>query len=260
MNHTDKIREKWARGELCVGTSAFFSDAAVSELFGVAGFDFIWIDLEHSAMGVTEAADHVRAAYASGAAPWIRVPSNDPTLIKPILELHPSGVIVPRIESPEDAEAAVQSCRYPPRGVRGFGPYRGMRYGDRSVEDYLSKVDDEILVILQIEHINAVNKIEEVLDVPGIDSVVIGPMDLSGSMNKLGNPSDPEVMAAMERIYTVAREKGIPSGQSIGYDRESVRHWLGMGLSWIAMDGDFITLFKHSKRMLEDVREMGAAR
>ena len=95
MNNADKIREKWSRGELCVGTVVQFMDPAVTELYGEAGFDFVWIDLEHSPMSLTDAVGHVRAARGVDIAAFIRVPSRDPVLVKPILELHPAAVIVP---------------------------------------------------------------------------------------------------------------------------------------------------------------------
>ncbi|MBM3774787.1 MAG: 4-hydroxy-3-methylbut-2-en-1-yl diphosphate synthase, partial [Acidobacteria bacterium] len=194
------------------------------------------------------------------AAPWIRVPSNDPVVMKPILELHPAAVIVPRIGSAQDAAAAIASCRYPPRGVRGFGPSRGIRFGGISMQEYLEKVDSELMLILQIEHIAAVNEIETILDMPGIDSVVTGPSDLSASMGLLGQPGHPEVVAAIEKVFRVAREKKIPAGHSIGYSPDAVRRWLKHHLSWLSFDGDWITLFKHAKSALEDVRRMASSR
>ena len=134
MNNADKIREMWSRGELCVGTNVQLLDPAVTEILGEAGFDFVWIDLEHSTMSVSDALGHVRAARGADTAAFIRVPSRDPVVMKPILKLYPAAVIVPRIESVADAEAAVKACRYPPTGVRGFGPTRGMRFGARDID------------------------------------------------------------------------------------------------------------------------------
>jgi len=104
MNHVDRIKEKFSRGELCIGAAAALTDAAVSELYGEAGYDFVWIDCEHSAMSLVDAANHVRAARGAGAAAFIRVPSNEPVVVKRYLEFHPAGIIVPRISSLEDAQ------------------------------------------------------------------------------------------------------------------------------------------------------------
>ena len=163
MNNVERIKGKWARGKVCVGTAVTLTDSTVVELLGEAGFDFVWIDMEHSAMTIADASAHVRAARASGTAAWIRVPSDDPVVVKPILELHPAGIIVPRIDSAKRAEAAVRSCRYPPRGVRGFGPSRGVRYGLTCPSDYLAQVDEQMMVILQIEHIDAIKDIDNIV-------------------------------------------------------------------------------------------------
>ena len=258
MNHTPRIREKWSKGQLCVGTAASLADAAVSELYGEAGFDFVWIDMEHSAMTIVDAAAHVRAAQASGAASWIRVPSNDPVVVKPILELHPTGVIVPRIDSIERAESAVRSCRYPPRGVRGFGPSRGVRYGLISHADYLAQVDDQMMVILQIEHIDAIKDIDSIVSVPGIDSITVGPADLSLSMNLPGQTGHPDVTAAIETIFRAGIKRNIPVGHSTGYDPASAKKWIDLGLSWISCNGDWEFLMNGAKNMLDALREISS--
>lgn len=256
MNNASDIRNKWLKNELCVGTVVQFMDPAVTELYGEAGFDFVWIDLEHSAMSISDALGHVRAARGTNTAAFIRVPSRDPVLVKPILELHPAAVIIPRIESVSDAEAAVKACRYPPDGIRGIGPARGVRFGGRDMVDYLEKSAKETMVILQIEHIDAVNEIEAILDVPGIDSIVPGQGDISGSMGLLGQPNHPDVIAAVETIFTAAKRKGIPFGHSTGYDPELTKKWLSFEPNWMGIDGDWITLYKHAMELALNVRNL----
>ena len=260
MNHVEKIRDKWARGKLCVGTNVTLTDSTIIELFGEAGFDIVWIDMEHSSMSVDNALNHVRTCRGVGLAPFIRVPSLDPVVVKPLLELHPAALIIPRISSIADAEAAVQSCRYPPRGVRGFGPIRGVRFGDRSMEDYLTSVDREMMVILQIEHIDAVNEIETILDIPGIDSIVPGPMDLAGSMGLLGQADHPDVVAALDRLIEVAVQKNVPMGQSIGFNPEVIERAVAKGVSWICADGDWHMLFPVAKRICDQMRSLSSSR
>ncbi len=257
MNNADKIKDKWSRGELCVGTVVQFLDPAVTELYGEAGFDFVWIDLEHSAMSLGDAVGHVRAARGVDIAAFIRVPSRDPVLVKPILELHPAAVIVPRIESVADAEAAVKACRYPPRGVRGIGPARGVRFGRRDMLEYLEKSAEETMVILQIEHIDAVSQIDDILDVPGVDSIVPGQGDISGSMGLLGQPNHPDVVAAVETMFEAAKRKGMPFGQSTGYDPEWTRKWLEFEPNWMGVDGDWITLYKHAAELASTIKSLG---
>ena len=256
MNQLDRIRDKWARGEVCLGINVTLTDSTVVELFGEAGFDIVWIDMEHSAMGMEHAASHVLASRAAGLAPFIRTPSHDPVVVKPFLEMHPAGVIMPRIGSVEDAELAVRGCRYPPHGIRGFGPMRGVRFGARSVPDYLAAVDDEILVILQIEHVDAVDRIDEILDIPGVDSIVPGPMDLSGTMGLLGQTGHPDVVAAMQRMLDAARARGVPMGQSIGPDPAALRHWIDAGVNWICSGGDWHLLYPAARTLYRTMSSM----
>lgn len=255
MNDIGKIRDKWDRGELCVGTAVSLTDAAISELYGEAGYDFLWLDCEHSVMGPADALNHVRAARGAGAATFIRVPSNDPVVMKPYLDVHPAGIIVPRIESVADAERAVVGCRYPPRGIRGYGPVRGVKFGAIPPPDYLESIDRQLMLILQIEHIDAVNQIDAILDVPGVDSVVTGPADLSGTMGLGGRAGDPEAVAAIETVCRAAVARGIPAGHITAYDPEGIRRWLALGLSWITVECDWATLARRARVMAEGVRE-----
>ncbi len=259
MNQIEKIRDQWKRGELSLGTAVALTDAAVSELFGEAGYDFVWIDCEHSAISLSQALDHIRAARGAGAAAFVRVPSNDPVVMKPYLELHPAAVIVPRIESLQDAERAVASFHYPPRGSRGFGPARGVRFGAVAPPQYLAEIDRNMMLVLQIEHIRAVEQIDAILELPGLDSIVAGPGDLSASMGLGGQAGHPEVTAACEKIYRAAIRKGIPVGHSTGYDPQGIRRWLNLGLSWIAVDGDWITLYRHASEVARRIREIQPA-
>lgn len=259
MNHVEKIKGQWSRGELCLGTAVSLTDATVSELFGEAGYDFVWVDCEHSAMSLSHALNHLRAARGAGAAAFVRVPSNDPVAMKPYLELHPAGIIVPRIASLEDAEQAVASFRYPPRGMRGYGPGRGVKFGAIAPPNYLADIDRQIMLILQIEHIHAVERIDDILDVAGVDSIVTGPGDLSGSMGLGGQPGHPDVVAAVETVYKAAVKKSIPAGHSMGYDPQDIKRWLALGLSWIAVDGDWITLYRHATRVAEEIKRIHVA-
>lgn len=256
MNQIEKIRDQWKRGELSLGTAVALTDAAVSELFGEAGYDFVWIDCEHSALSLSQAQDHIRAARGAGAAAFVRVPSNDPVVMKPYLELHPAAVIVPRIESLQDAEQAVAGFHYPPRGSRGFGPARGVRFGAVAPPQYLAEIDRNMMLVLQIEHIRAVDQIDAILELPGVDSIVAGPGDLSASMGLGGQAGHPDVTAACEKIYRAAISRGIPAGHSTGYDPRGIRRWLALGLSWIAVDGDWITLYRHASEVARRIREI----
>jgi len=259
LNHIDKLKDKWNRGEVCIGTAVQLTDSTISELLGEAGYDFIWVDCEHSSLGLTDTLNHLRTARGAGTATFIRVPSNDPVIMKPYLDLHPAGIIVPRINNIEDAKQAIESFRYPPNGIRGFGPSRGARFGKISAPDYLEQVEQQMLLILQIEHIDAVNQIDAILDLPGVGSIVTGPADLSGSMGFMNEFGHPKVVEAIERVYKAAIRKGIPTGHPTSYDPQGLRKWIGLGLSWISVDGDWITLYQHAKRVADDIRQISSS-
>ena len=174
INNVDRFKAKIARGELCVGTSITFTDPAISELIGDAGYDFTWIDMEHCPIDIATALGHVMAVRGTGTAPFIRVPVGDPIIIKPILELHPAAIIAPQIQTVADVERVVAACKYPPVGIRGFGPRRGRRFGGQPYPEYLVDADEQIMVIVQIEHIDAVNALDEILTVEGLDGLCVG--------------------------------------------------------------------------------------
>ena len=139
-----------------------FNDAAVSELAGDAGFDFTWIDMEHSPLTIDNVSGHIMALRGTDCAPFVRVAENDPALIKPVIDLAPAGIIIPMIKTAEDLEKAVSACRYPPYGTRGCGLRRAVNYGAKSTKDYFRESENEPLIIAQIEHIRAVENLEKI--------------------------------------------------------------------------------------------------
>ncbi|MBI4025036.1 MAG: 4-hydroxy-3-methylbut-2-en-1-yl diphosphate synthase [Verrucomicrobia bacterium] len=258
LNNLEKFKQKLQRGELCVGVGVSFCDPAISELFAEVGYDFTFIDMEHTVLNLETVLGHVMAVRGTDTAPFVRVPWNDPVLIKPVLELEPAAIIVPMVRSAEEAAKAVAACKYPPKGVRGFGPCRGVRYGGMSTMDYLKDADERIMVIVQVEHIDAVNDLDAILRTPGLDGICLGPNDLSGSMGKLGQTNDPEVVAASDEVIAKTRRSDKTVGASVGYATESVRRWLAKGLHWIAVGEDTDNLYSYSKTALDDVRSIGA--
>ena len=164
------------------------------------------------------------------------------------------------VNSAKEAAAAVAACRYPPVGVRGFGPKRGIRYGDMTMDEYLETADQQIIVIIQIEHANAVDNIEEILQVPGLDSICIGPNDLSGSFGKLGQIDDPEVVAAMNTVVEKAAQSPVTAGVSTGYNPATVSAWLEKGFQWINFNVDWQNLFIQSKFVIDSLREAESKR
>ncbi len=234
INNLEKFRAKMSSGRLCVGTVITLSDPVVSELAGDCGMDFTWIDAEHAPFSLENILGHVMALRGTDCAPLVRVAWNDLAILKPVLDLAPAGVIIPMVNSAEEAQQAVASCKYPPSGRRGCGVRRANRFGQIPFDEYLKISESEPLVIIQIEHIEAVRNLDEILQVPGIDSICIGPFDLSGSMGKLGQTNDPEVVAAIEEIC----QKTLAAGLLLGTASGPYETWKQRGLHWIALTSD----------------------
>ena len=256
MNSASLFRKRIHSGQICVGMAITFSDPAVSELAAEAGYDFTWIDMEHGPLDMLVALGHVTALRGTQTAPFVRVRCNDANVIKPVLDLAPAAIIVPAVNSGEEAAAAVRACRYPPLGIRGYGPRRGQRYGAVSQREYLESADQQTLVIVQIEHINAVKHIDAILAVPGLDGICLGPNDLSGSMGKLGNTRDPEVVQAMDSVIEKVRRTNVLMGVSTGYSPDTLPLWIEKGIQWINLNVDWLNLFTQSKSVVDAVRQI----
>src|SRR5437667_9567128 len=185
MENARKFMEKIRRGQVCLGTGISFTDPTVTEALSTI-LDFVWIDMEHQPLTIETVQAHIMATKGTDTAPLVRVAWNDPVLIKPVLDMGAAGVIVPLVRTAEDVHRAVAACKYPPDGVRGYGPRRPSNYGRTGGPDYIRAANAAILPIVQIEHVDAVNHIEEILAVPGLATVVIGPNDLAGSLGHMG--------------------------------------------------------------------------
>jgi 2-dehydro-3-deoxyglucarate aldolase/4-hydroxy-2-oxoheptanedioate aldolase len=254
INNNQKFKDKIRKGQVCVGSVITFSDPAVSELFAEAGYDFTWIDMEHHPIDLQTALTHVMAVRGTDTAPFIRVQSNDPVTIKPVLELEPAGIIVPQIRTAEDVALAVQACKYPPAGIRGYGPRRGIKFGGVEIGTYLQDADERIMVFVQIEHIDAVNNLDAILATPGLDGICLGLNDLSGSMGLLGQPTHPDVVKAVDTTIEKVSKTALFLGLATGYHAETVRSWIAKGIQWICLNGDHVNMYLYSKMVIDEVR------
>jgi len=252
----DKIKEKIKEKELVIGTVLISNNNCVAELMGKVGFDFVWIDGEHAPLDKKEILYHIMAAQGAGSAAFVRVAWNDPVLVKPILEMGVDGIIFPYIRNVKDAEKAVSSCLYPPRGIRGSGPIRAIAYGVDDESEYIKKSSSLVWKILQIEHIDAVNNLDEILNVEGVDAIMVGPMDLSGSIGLLGQIDHPEVKKLFDKIAKKAKEHNIPFGAAAGYNLKTINEWVTRGINWIAVCDDYSLVIKSAKDILKDIGEI----
>jgi len=239
INYGSEWKRRLKAGEFIHGGHLFLPNPAMAEAMAHFGYQYLWIDAEHGSYDKADILAHITAINGAGAGAIVRVAANDPTLIKPVLEMGPDGIIVPMVNSAEEAAAFVSACTYPPGGTRGFGPRRANRYGTLSDPDYLRSVDESLIKIVQIEHRTGVENIDRILEVPGIDSVVIGPYDLSGSLGLLGWFSHPDMLAACRRIVESCKAHHVPCGPSIGSgNQEFLRFWLDQKTDFIFCGDD----------------------
>lgn len=227
---------KIAKGALPLGAVVTLGDAAVTEIVAAAGLDFVWIDGEHGILDRKTAQDHIIAAAANGLASFYRVPACDHTEIKKIIDLGPDAIIIPMVMDARDAALAVAACRYPVHGGnRGCGYRRRFRYGAESVESYLQEAERNPRVVVQLEHIEAVRRLDAILAVPGLGGVMIGPYDLSMSMNKPGQWEDPEVAA----VFDECCRKIKAAGKMLGvYTECGFEVWKRRGVDCLAIKND----------------------
>ncbi|HUS17532.1 MAG TPA: aldolase/citrate lyase family protein, partial [Chloroflexia bacterium] len=181
---------------------------------------------------------------------------NDPVLIKPVLDIGADGVIIPLVRTVEDVRRAVAACRYPPAGVRGFGPRRASGYGELGGPDYVRLANETVICIVQIEHIEAANNLDAILQVPGLDGIVIGPNDLAGSMGFMGQPHHPEVQKVMEAIIATTIKTQVYAGVSVGGPPEYFADWIKRGVQWIGMGGDLSLMLSAARQLDAQVRAL----
>jgi 4-hydroxy-2-oxoheptanedioate aldolase len=210
MFRENALKRRLRAGQASIGCWLGLGSASVAEVVAAAGYDFVMIDHEHGPGTLADGLATLRAVRQTPCTALMRVPWNDPVYIKRALDLGVEGVMVPSIDTPEQASAAVAACLYPPRGVRGaaYGQIRASGYG--TAKDYVSRADEELVLVLQIESARAVEAVPDIAKVPGIDALFLGPYDLSGSIGRLGRFDDPEVRALVDRAERAILDSGLP--------------------------------------------------
>jgi len=229
------FRRRLLRGDVLVGTLITISSAEVAEIMAEVGFDWLFVDTEHSAFNAYGAQKILQAAGPTCPC-VVRVPANDDVWIKKALDIGASGIIAPQVNTAADAEAIVRMCKYPPEGSRAVGIGRAHKYG-LAFNDYMARANDEIAVILQAETQQAINNISEIVKVPGIDAIFIGPYDLSAGLGKMGQLTDPEVKQAIETIAAACQSAGVRLG-IFSATADAVSPYIQKGYTLLAVGTD----------------------
>ena len=208
----NSIRERALNRELCSGTFVNLGSSLTAEMAGQSGFDWILIDIEHGAGEHESMVTQLQAVSATPAVPIVRIANNDPPRFKRVLDMGASGIMVPYVSNAEEAEQAVASMRYPPRGIRGVAKLnRGSAFGS-DFDDYFGRAHELLLTIVQIETQEAVNKIDEIASVDGVDVLFIGPLDLSVNLGIAQQFDHPTFLEAREKVSKAAEKAGKAAG------------------------------------------------
>jgi len=251
-NLKTKLKEK----QVAVGSWITLAHPAIAEIMANTGFDWLAVDLEHSVITIREAEELIRVIDLCGVVPLVRLSANDPVQVKRVMDAGAHGVIVPMVNFATEAEQAVSAVRYPPQGTRGVGLARAQGYG-RSFDDYLDWVNKESVVIVQVEHIEAVNNLESILSVDGVDGFIVGPYDLSGSLGVPGQFDHSLMKGAMQRIETVGTASGkAPGIHVIEPEPDKLKDRIEQGYRFVAYSLDIRMLDCACCNGLDSVRSL----
>ncbi len=251
-----KVRRNFFRNGFSFGSWITFTSTASAEIMARAGFNWLAIDMEHSPISIERAQELIQIIELSGTIPLVRLSSNDAVQIKRVMDSGAYGIIVPCVNKPEDALAAIKATRYPPAGLRGVGLARAQGYGN-DFADYRKNLDSDAIVIAQIEHKEAVEHIDDILAVDGLTGIMIGPYDLSGSYGIPGQLEHKKVIAAQKKILEAAKRHGVPAGAHIVFpSARKLDRRVKDGYRILAFGVDMIFLLKECKDAMRAIQSV----
>ncbi len=243
-------------GAVPLGTWIMSASPIIAEALGHAGYDWILVDMEHSPIDLAQTTAIMQALSGTPSEVVVRVPWNDAVTVKRVMDAGARSIMFPFIQSVEEARSAVASTCYPPQGTRGVAAmHRASRFGTAS--DYLARANDQVAVILQLETPEAVALLPEIAALDGVDAIFIGPGDLSGGMGLLGQIKHPDVQAALGDAAEAARKAGIACG-IVGADPATVRGYVEMGFTYVAIASDLGLLMGAATASIRDIRGQAA--
>lgn len=243
------FRRRLLAGETLIGSWCALASPISTEILGLAGFDWLVLDGEHAPNDITTFVPQLMALKGSHSAPVVRPPCNEPVIIKRLLDIGFNNFLVPFVETEEEARRAVASTRYPPAGIRGVSvSHRSNMYG--TLPDYNNTINDNITVLVQIETQQAVDNIDAIAAVDGVDGIFVGPGDLSAALGYLGQPAHPEVLKVIKHIFERTKAAGKPSGILAPVEADA-RRYLEWGATFVAVGSD-VGMFRNASQALCD--------
>ena len=252
MRNNRAFKERLRNGDLLIGTLISLNSPEIAEILSHTDYDWLFIDAEHGSFNPQQTQPILQAA---GDIPCvIRVPAGDDVWIKKALDIGAAGIIVPQVHTAEQAEQIIDQCKYSPVGNRGVGIGRAHTYG-LSFENTIKNANDETAVILQAESRTAIDNIEEIVKVPGLDAVLIGPYDLSASLGRIGEVNHPEVQEAINRVAAVCKEANVRLGY-FGVTADAVKPAMENGFTLITVGVDTLFFIKSATETLAELKSL----
>ena len=248
------LKQKIQNNELTLGSWVTIGHSSIIEILVSAGFDWLTIDLEHSTIDLEKTQDLIAFVQSFGKSALVRVSKNEEVIIKRVMDAGANGVIVPTVKNRAEAEQAVNFVKYPPTGTRGVGLARAQQYGT-GFEEYQSWLKEHSIVIPQIEHIESVQNLEEIIDVKGVDGIIIGPYDLSASMGYPGEYEREDVKRALAEVRSICRSRGVCMGfHVIQPDHRLIQEKIDEGYRFIAFSIDFLFLGNKAREEMKKIK------
>lgn len=249
------LRQKMAEHRPMRGTLVSLTDPCLCEIMGGVGFDCVWIDTEHTYMSYRDVLCHLNGARSVGVASLVRLPQNDLTATKKVLEMGPDGIVFPMVRSYGEFEELMAMTLYPPHGTRGFGPMRAIGYCPAKSRAYVERESFDLCRFAQIESVTMIDDLERIAENPYVDGFVFGPNDLSGSLGEMLNIRGDKTVREVRRAIEILRRKGKKVGVACGFSLDEMRFWTAFGLDMLFAGGDWSFLFEQAQNTLALINE-----
>jgi len=249
------LRLKLESKQKILGTLVSLTDPCLCEIMGNIGYDCVWIDTEHTYMSYKDVLCHLNAARSSGIPAVVRLPQNDLTATKRILEMGPEGIIFPMVKSTGEIKELMEMTLYPPHGTRGFGPLRAIGYGAVDPKDYVQKNNFDMCRFIQIEHVDMIRDLEEIVKIPFVDGFIFGPNDLSGSLNDFLNVFGEKTLSEIRNAIKILKNHNKYIGLAGGMSEADIKIWSGFDLDMLFAGADWSFVYGKGKETLDNMKE-----
>ena len=248
------LRDKMEKRKKILGTLVSLTDPCLCEIMGNIGYDCVWIDTEHTYMSHKDVLCHLNAARSAGIPAVVRLPQNDLTETKRVLEMGPDGIIFPMARSVEECKSLIEMTLDPPHGTRGFGPLRAIGYGALNAREYVTEKSFEMCRFVQIEHIDAIDNLEEIVKIPYIDGFIFGPNDLSGSLGEFLNVFGDVTLSKIKYATDILRKHKKCFGIAGGMGEADLKVWSAFEPDMIFAGADWCFVYNQGKETLCDLK------